>query len=65
MTAEEIRQEIKKLKKRKAMFAERYIDKIRELDEEIERLRTMKTTPAGKIAAGGENANKKRREGMA
>lgn len=65
MTAEEIQAEIKKLKRRKVMFTDRYIEKIRELDEEIERLRAMKATPTGKTAAGGENANKKKREGMA
>ena len=41
MTKKEAEEEIKKLKKRKAMFARRYTEKILELNEEIERLRKI------------------------
>lgn len=41
MTQKEIDREIDKLEARKMMFAERYLGKIMELNEEIQRMRSL------------------------
>lgn len=41
MTQKEIDREIDKLEARKMMFAERYLSKIMELNEEIQKLRVL------------------------